>query len=709
MNCSISSIYYCPVKTLSFQSIESCNVEKELGMINDRIFAFSRGVDLEKANSMEANPNDRKLINLLTLKNSPALNKYNFTYKEGRLSLNLKEKEIISISPDNNEERIKLSEKLIELESSLAKPIFLLKNTEFPFFDTTHSNNIFNSISLINLNTVRDFEKKINEKVEFERFRGNFYFEGLDAGEERNWIGKIIKINNVSFKVEKNIPRCVAINLKPKTDDNSLNLLQSLKKSYNTNIITVLDNSRCFNRTDLGVLQEIINENKSLAGKEPLGIGKQSWKDRRLIYLYLDKQSLTKLPSNIGDLKNIEVYNLTEVQANEVLVIESKFGKAPAFKETSDDEILSVPLVKDRSYRGIVNEAFASGFYAIHPRTEQPHKVSIVLETFIYGGGYIPVTMDLEIDPENDKLITKKDNNGGKTLPEQKNGGAFTAKTKDNHTVRYDVRVLGQIEPVQAPRFIGTIRDPKSLDDKVIEPFTKNILSNLTLEYNALELKDKKKEIGQRVSEILRERTIKTGFRTKTVEITNIDIPAIVLIPGKIESASTALKQALEEKEKSVEQAIKVRNMQDQADNQEELAKQTVKNQAADQEAERITKLAEANKTKAQLEADAKAYAVNQQTEANKKRIEETAQAFGVLANILGEDNATKILLQETINEKASEFQTPDVLVIGAGADQGAAIVNSHMISQSIGQSVDKAVTKPVVKPVAATQTTNSN
>ena len=165
MNYLISSIYYCPVKTLSFQSIENCNVKKELGMINDRIFAFSRGVDLEKAKSMEANPNDRKLINLLTLKNSPALNKYNFTYKEGRLSLNLKEKEIISISPDNNEERTKLSEKLIELESSLAKPIFLLKNTEFPFFDTTHSNNIFNSISLINLNTVEILKKELMKKL----------------------------------------------------------------------------------------------------------------------------------------------------------------------------------------------------------------------------------------------------------------------------------------------------------------------------------------------------------------------------------------------------------------------------------------------------------------------------------------------------------------------------------------------------------------
>ena len=42
MSCSISSISYCPVKTLSFQSIETCNVKKDLGMINDRIFAFSR-------------------------------------------------------------------------------------------------------------------------------------------------------------------------------------------------------------------------------------------------------------------------------------------------------------------------------------------------------------------------------------------------------------------------------------------------------------------------------------------------------------------------------------------------------------------------------------------------------------------------------------------------------------------------------------------
>ena len=233
MNCKISSIHYCPVKSISFQRLISCNINKNLGIENDRIFAFSRIIDSTKAKLFEKNPDERNLNNFLTLKNSPVLNQYNFVYENKKLTLTKESKEIISISVEDQNERLLLSNKLIDLESSLAKPITLLKNKKFPFFDTSHSNNIFNSVSLINLNSIRDFEKKINEKIELQRFRANFYVDGIDAWEERNWLGKIIKINEVSFKVEKNIPRCVAINLKPKTDDNSLNLLTSLKKTYN--------------------------------------------------------------------------------------------------------------------------------------------------------------------------------------------------------------------------------------------------------------------------------------------------------------------------------------------------------------------------------------------------------------------------------------------------------------------------------------------
>ena len=233
MNCTISSINYCPVKSLSFQNLESCEIKKDLGILNDRIFAFSRSIDLEKSQLIEKNPNERKLNNFLTLKNSPVLNKYNFTYKDNKLSLSLDSKELISISAEDLEQRSLLSNKLTELESTLIKPISLLKNNVSPFYDTSHSDKVFNSISLINLKSIENFEKKINEKIEFQRFRGNFYINGIEDWEERNWVGKNIKINNVFFKVEKNIPRCVAINLKPKTDDNTLNLLQSLKESYN--------------------------------------------------------------------------------------------------------------------------------------------------------------------------------------------------------------------------------------------------------------------------------------------------------------------------------------------------------------------------------------------------------------------------------------------------------------------------------------------
>ena len=104
----ISLIYFSPIKSLSFTSIESCEVKKDLGILGDRKFAFSRMIDKNKAFLIEKNPNERKLDNFLSLKNSPVLNKYNFTYIGNRLTLTLGGKELISIIADNLEQRSKL-------------------------------------------------------------------------------------------------------------------------------------------------------------------------------------------------------------------------------------------------------------------------------------------------------------------------------------------------------------------------------------------------------------------------------------------------------------------------------------------------------------------------------------------------------------------------------------------------------------------------
>jgi len=252
MSVLISSIYFSPVKSLSFTNIKSCIIKKDLGIVNDRSFAFTRIIDSKKALILEKNPSERKLNNFLTLKNSPVLNKYNFEYKNNKLILKLGDKQLLSIIADDPEQKSILVNTILELENSLTKPIFLLQSNIAPFFDTSHSNKIFNSISLINLNSIKDFEKKINQKIELERFRGNFYIEGLEAWEERKWIGKIIKINNISFKIEKNIPRCTAVNLKPKTDISDKSLLKLLKKNYD--------------HCDMGVYLRSLDEGKVEAG-----------------------------------------------------------------------------------------------------------------------------------------------------------------------------------------------------------------------------------------------------------------------------------------------------------------------------------------------------------------------------------------------------------------------------------------------------------
>ncbi len=237
MSASISSINYCPVKSVSFQSINNCEIKKNVGIVGDRIFAFSNGLDSNQARLFEKNIEERrgKWNKILTLKNSPVLNKYNFIFNENKLTLIHNNNEILTIDVDKVNEYEVLSNKILECENSIKKPIFLMKNKDFPFFDTSISNKtiLTHSISLLNIKSIEDFQIKTNQKIELQRFRGNIYVDGIDAWDERNWIGKIIKINDLSFKVEKNIPRCVAINLSPGSDDNSLNLLQSLKKNYN--------------------------------------------------------------------------------------------------------------------------------------------------------------------------------------------------------------------------------------------------------------------------------------------------------------------------------------------------------------------------------------------------------------------------------------------------------------------------------------------
>ena len=224
----IENLFFCPVKSISFTEVKNLKIIENQGIENDRIFAFVQNQDQNKIELLINNPDTRKLNNFVTLKNSPELNKYNFVFINNKLILRENKKEILSINPYSTEQQIIISKKIRNLIHKENKIDFVIDKKN-PFFDTMPNN----SISLINKNSINHFENKISTKIEFERFRGNIYVNNLNPWEERSWIGKTIKINNINFFVTSEIPRCSAMNLKPNSDNQTLNLPNMLKKTYN--------------------------------------------------------------------------------------------------------------------------------------------------------------------------------------------------------------------------------------------------------------------------------------------------------------------------------------------------------------------------------------------------------------------------------------------------------------------------------------------
>ena len=224
----IKQLFYSPVKSLSFSSINKLEILNNIGIKFDRNFAFTRDLDDNKINHVMQNPLDRKIVNFLSLKHFPDLNMYNFDFNNGFLYLK-KNNNIILITDIKNEAEINiLCEKMQELIPKI-KRIRLLQDPMNPCFDTMPSK----TISLINLNSIRDFEKKLSKKIEFQRFRGNIYVDGLNPWDERNLINKTLIINNLKFKVTKEIPRCVATNIRPNSSEINLSIPISLKQFYN--------------------------------------------------------------------------------------------------------------------------------------------------------------------------------------------------------------------------------------------------------------------------------------------------------------------------------------------------------------------------------------------------------------------------------------------------------------------------------------------
>ncbi|MCF6274051.1 MAG: MOSC domain-containing protein [Rhodobacteraceae bacterium] len=102
----------------------------------------------------------------------------------------------------------------------------------------------FPSISILNLASLAELSAKAGRPMAPERFRGNFWLDGLDAWEEFNWVGKTLRIGEAHVVIRERIGRCAATNADPLTGLADVDTLGVLESGWN--------------HTDFGVYAEVI-------------------------------------------------------------------------------------------------------------------------------------------------------------------------------------------------------------------------------------------------------------------------------------------------------------------------------------------------------------------------------------------------------------------------------------------------------------------
>jgi len=89
-----------------------------------------------------------------------------------------------------------------------------------------------NPVSLINLASIRDFERVARQTVDPRRFRGNILIDGLPAWAEFTWLGREIRVGGARLKVVDRTERCAATNVNPDTAERDMNIPLTLRKGF---------------------------------------------------------------------------------------------------------------------------------------------------------------------------------------------------------------------------------------------------------------------------------------------------------------------------------------------------------------------------------------------------------------------------------------------------------------------------------------------
>ncbi len=90
----------------------------------------------------------------------------------------------------------------------------------------------FPSISLINMASHSAVETQLGRKISANRWRANLFLDGLEPWEERDWIGKTIRVGRAELEIREHITRCLATTTSTRTGERDADTLGALDAGW---------------------------------------------------------------------------------------------------------------------------------------------------------------------------------------------------------------------------------------------------------------------------------------------------------------------------------------------------------------------------------------------------------------------------------------------------------------------------------------------
>lgn len=229
---TIRSLYRYPVKGLSPEPLQAVALQAGQAFPRDRTLAITNGRWLYDAASYAPRPKTDFLM--LMQHESLAALRTRLSDDGSRLVVQAPDGSSLDVALDDAADLDRASAFFAQyLGGRLDGNPRLVQAGSHRFTDVSVvSPTLMQSVSVINLASVRDLGSRMGRDLDPLRFRANVYYDGGEPWEELAWIDHDLRLGDLAVRAVLRTRRCAATNVDPATGTRDLGIPQALIRNF---------------------------------------------------------------------------------------------------------------------------------------------------------------------------------------------------------------------------------------------------------------------------------------------------------------------------------------------------------------------------------------------------------------------------------------------------------------------------------------------